>query len=327
MSFVRPIRNKGTITLVVALSITAIVASLTYAIIRLKTPKKPGDVVILYGTSSSGKTSIINELKKIYGNNYQVVDADSFLRTHNPPEEKEIKLESPEEKDLRISCIFINMFYCFVREKALKGNNILVDTVPVIDIDAEYAQVLQVLKGLKVVKVLLYCPLDCTLAHVEKRNLTGVKDEHRDVATPIPQYMQLYKVQELDSEKVIDKIVSKDLKQIMKSAIDASMKSLLKEIAEITPKELHEDCFRQKGKDFRSEKNRTPFEEQWLKEEVAKHEKELDEIYKKLVQQFKLDQLDEVAIVPKTLHDLILDCRHTPVELAKEIVEFLKKTN
>ena len=289
--------------------------------------KKPtaGTVIILYGTSSSGKTSIINELKKIYGNTYQVVDLDSFLSTHNPPEEKEIKSESPEEKDLRMSRLLIDMFYGFVREKALKGQNILVDTVPVLDIDIEYAQVLQVLKGLKVVKVLLYCPLDRTLAHVEKRNLGGGKEEHRDPAVPIPQYAQLYKVQELDSEKVIDKIVSKDFKQIVKSAVDANMKSLLKEIAEITPKELHEDCFKQTGKDFRGEKDRTPFEEQWIKESVAKRENELDDLYKKLVQQFKLDQLKEVSLVPKTLHDLIIDCRHTPEELAQEISNFLAK--
>jgi uridine kinase len=287
--------------------------------------KKPvaGTVIILYGTSSSGKTSIINELKKIYGNTYQIVNIDSFLSTHNPPEEKEIKAESPEEKDLRMSRLLIDMFYGFVREKALKGQNVLVDTVPVLDIDVEYVQVLQVLKGLKVVKVLLYCPLDRTLAHVEKRNLGGVKEEHRDPTTPIPQYAQLYKVQELDSEKVIDKIVSEDFKQMVKSAADASMKSLLKEIAEITPKELHEDCFKQTGKDFRGEKDRTPFEEQLLKEVVARREKELDDMYKKLVQQFKLDQLKEVSIVPTTLHDLIIDCRHTPVELAKEIMEFI----
>lgn len=46
---------------------------------------------------------------------------------------------------------------------------------------------------------------------------------------------------------------------------------------------------------------------------------------KKFVQQFKLYELNEIAIVSKTSHDLILDCRRTPVESEKEIVEFLKK--
>jgi chloramphenicol 3-O-phosphotransferase len=325
MNFVRHIRNKGVSSLIITLSIAAVFASLTYVIIKQKTPNKPGDVVILYGTSSSGKTSIINELKKIYGNTYQVVDLDSFIRTYKPSEAKEGKPESQEEKELRICREFIDSFYSFVRQKALKGQNILVDTVPTLDINVEYVQVEQVLKGLKIVKICLYCPLDCTLARVEKRNLEGVKGEHRDIATPIPQYTQLYKVQELDSEKVLDKVTSKNLKQIVKLATESSMKSVLKEIAEITPKELHEDCYKQTGKDFRGEKGRTPFEEQWLKEEVAKLDKMLEDMYKKLVQQFKLDQFEEVAIVPKASHDLILDCRHTPEELAKEIVEFLKK--
>lgn len=207
----------------------------------------------------------------------------------------------------------------------MKGQNILVDTVPALDIDIEYEQVSQILNGLKTIKILLYCPLDFTLAHIEKRNFTGIKEEYRDAHIPISQFMQLYKLQELDSETVLDKIASTNLKRVVKSATDATMKKTLKEIEEITTKELHEDCYKQTGKDFRGEKNRTPFEEQWLKEEVAKLDKTLKDGYKKFVQQFKLDELKEVTIVSKSSHDLILDCRHTPQEIAQEVAKVLKK--
>ena len=51
----------------------------------------------------------------------------------------------------------------------------------------------------------------------------------------------------------------------------------------------------------------------------------LEDLYKEFVQQFKLDELKEVNIVSKKPYDLILDCRHTPMELAKEVENFLKQ--
>src|SRR3990167_6780598 len=40
---------------------------------------EPGTIVLFNGTSSAGKTSIIKEMQKIYGDAYQVVNLDAFM--------------------------------------------------------------------------------------------------------------------------------------------------------------------------------------------------------------------------------------------------------
>lgn len=51
----------------------------------------------------------------------------------------------------------------------------------------------------------------------------------------------------------------------------------------------------------------------------------LEKGYKEFVEHLKLDQLDEVAIVPRKSYDLVIDCKNAPANLAKKIVEFLKE--
>lgn len=291
------INKKGISTLIVALSLAAIVTSLMYIVIKRSSPKA-GTVVILNGTSSAGKTSIINELKKIYGTAYAVIDIDTFTGSYTAshPISEQLESEDLDEKAKKswlkdYQRTFVDSFYTLIRDEALKGYNVLVDTVPVLEnAREEYEQVSRILKDVKTIRVLLYCPLDITLARVEQRNLTGIPEERREVTPPIRQYRSLYKPQESESEQVLDTISSKDMKQLLRSAINSSMKALPEE----------------------------------LKDKVAEVAKVLEDGYKEFVQQFKLDELEEVAVVSKQPHDLILNCRHTPIELAQKIAEFLK---
>jgi len=120
----------------------------------------PGKVVILNGISSSGKTSIIIELQKLVGDSFVVMDIDTFqvgyTASHPFPDEKELnKLDEKAKKELgqEYTRTFVKDFYSSISDKALKGYNVLVDTVPSLDSDDE--QINDILKNLKVNKV--YC--------------------------------------------------------------------------------------------------------------------------------------------------------------------------
>ncbi len=256
----------------------------------------PGTVIILTGTSSVGKTSLIKELKPLL-NSYEVVDIDSFttsyLTAHPMPEQPENSDEkTKKELGQHYAKQLSEGFYTFIRNKALQGHNVLVDTVPMLESDLEYEIISQSLKNIKTISLLLYCPLDITMARVEKRNLTGIPEEHREVILPIAQYQLLYKPQESEAEQIIDTISSKSIKQLLKLAINSFMKALPEE----------------------------------LKANINQTTKQLENSYEEFVQQFKLNQLEKVTIVSKKPYDLVLYCKNTPQKLAKEVLQFLEKS-
>ncbi|MGE0206419.1 MAG: DUF2608 domain-containing protein [Candidatus Babeliales bacterium] len=256
----------------------------------------PGTVIILIGTSSVGKTSLINELKPLL-NNYEIVDIDSFttsyLTTHPMPEQPE-NLDEKTKKEFgqHYTKQLAENFYTLIRNKALQGYNVLVDTVPILESDLEYKIISQSLKNIKNISMVLYCPLDITMARVQQRNLTGIPEEQRNIALPFGQYLLLYKPQDSPNEPVVETLSSSATKQVLKSAIKLFMDDL--------PEEL---------------KNNPQ-----IAAESSEH------FYKDFVQQFKLDQLSTISVVPKMPYDLILNCKNTPQDLAKEVMQFLEKS-
>lgn len=264
--------------------------------------KKPmtGTVILLNGTSSSGKTTIINELEK-YGGMYKILSYDTFVRTFDPlyikthPEQikewEELEKVSAVDKKAKQKLDKLTEkynrkcfddFYALIKDEALKDKNIVVDTI--VD-DAEFGKLSRILGTIKVINVLLYCPLDIALSRVKQRNLTGIKEEQRDVFQPIGQYELIYKPQENISEKVVDTISSKDLKQLLRTAIDEYLKTLPEK----------------------------------LKNQAVEIAESLEGHYKGFVRHFKLDELGEIAIVPIRPYDLILHCTKNPQVLAQEL--------
>ncbi len=287
------ILKKGSSTIAAALFLGAILASFTYVAIRHHRCT-PGVVVMIMGTSSSGKTSIINELKKMYGSTYEIIDIDTFTRSYPIPEQlqsKELDIKTRAKLENDFDKKLVTDYYSLIKYKALKGHNILVDTVPTNESDTESDAISCLSKAIKLVKVLLYCPLDITIGRVEKRNLTGISAEHRETIQPISQYRLLYKPQSSKSEQVLDCFSSKDMKHLINSSISSFLKNLPPE----------------------------------LKNYAAEITKQEEKEYKEFVQQFRLDTLEEVSIVPLQSYDLILDAKNTPKELADEIVSFLKQ--
>lgn len=275
--------KKSMSILVAALLFTAIVTPFTYWLIK-RTHTKTGTVVIIKGTSSVGKTSIINELKKIYGDTYKVLNQDAFVASYKiaHPIKEKLEAEPDGKEKQKITTDYQqalhDSFYVAIKENALQGKNVFVDIVPNYK---KYEQNATILKDIKPINVLVYCPLEITLARVEERNKTGKPEEKREAIDPIAQYSFLYKPQESPTEPVVDTVSSKDIKQLFRTVIDSHMPALPVE-------------FREKE-------------------------------YKNFVQQFKLDEQEEVIIVPESHYDLILDCKQSPKDLAKEIMKFLKQ--
>ena len=264
------------------------------------TKKQPASTVILLnGTSSAGKTTMLKELVKI-DDSVQVVSFDGFFwgsytKTHPTAELDELakiarKDETANQKLNKLVEVYmrnaVDSFYADIRQKALKYKNVVVDTV--IDDVKEFDKLSHVLGEVKLVNVLLYCPLDVTISRLRQRNIAGI--EMRDFRLPVSQYKLLYKPQEQPSEKIVDTILGKDIKQLVRAGIEEYLKD--------PPDDL--------------------------KDQVDALSKELEELYKGFVKHFKLDELDKVAIVPVRPYDLILHCEKDPQKLAQELAQLIE---
>lgn len=254
-----------------------------------KLQNKVSGVIVIFNGRFAFSKILINELQKIYGNACEIVDLDEFERSYlasNP-------IQDGAEKNV-LENYFINFlddFYFLIRDKALTGVNVLVNAVPMLDKDREDGKFSNIFDGLKAIKVLLYCPLDILLDRLEDRNKAFIPGEYRDISLIIGQYMSLYKLQESESEEIIDKISSKDIKKVLRSAIDLFINELPDE----------------------------------SKDDADKISILLEGVYKIFLQSFRLDELEDFSIVPKRHYDIVLNYSDNPVELVKEIVKLVKK--
>lgn len=113
----------------------------------------------------------------------------------------------------------------------------------------------------------MYCPLDVLLQRVEARNKSGTPEEMRTAFQSFEQFPAIYKIHEDDSEQIVDTVKSLTIKKTLESAIQ----------------------------DLIDNKIREPY--------VIK----LQEFKKKFIDQFKLNQQDEVILVARYHYDLILN--------------------
>ena len=276
--------------------LAALIAILsTHWLIKQKS-EKPGTVVIINGTTSVGKTTLIKELMKSMSDRFKVLDLDSFMNSYiveHPYEEQINTLTSEKEKKLfeeKYYRTLFDNFYVMIQREALSRKDILVDTVM---FHEENESISKILDGIPTIRILVYCPLDVSVARVKERNKLGIEKEKRGEFQPIEQYMMIYTAQTKPSEQVLDTVTSKDIKQLFRAVIDR------------TTRELPDD----------------------QKVKTAEITKKLEDDYKKFVQQFKLDDQEQVAVVSQDPYDLMVDCRHTPSEQAQAIVTFLKSTD
>jgi len=220
---------------------------------------RSGTIVLLNGTSSAGKTSIIKELQKIYGDSCAVVIGDDFLATYLIEHPQPISMTQDAYQRQMLRDAFLH-----VKQLSLHNAHVFVDFA---EINAKHY--CTILDCNKVVKILVYCPLDILVDRVAERNRSGNTNETRTLSMPFGQFLNIYKLQESSDEVVVDRIKTSRIKYAVQIA----------------------------------EQDEKPF-----------------------VEQFKLDTLKEIVLVPKQQWDLIVNTgTHSSREIAKIISVYLSK--
>lgn len=310
------------ITIVAVLGILGLVAVNLY-----KSPKKH-TVILVAGTSSAGKTSIIEALKKMI-DSYQVVSIDAFDAEGNIKKVLEQKARAwgwDDKKStlddfldsyvlnktgsymgmetvlsagparnihMAITNATYQAFFEYAYEKAFQGN-IIIDTV--FDSLQAYEQFISTFKNHKTYKVLVYCPLNVIEERVEKRNKTGKPGEQRNVIQAFTQFAAIYKVQQLATDQIIDTVQS----DVIVKSLERAVAALIQEFKQA---EATSDVLK------------------------AKVQAAIESVYKfkeEFIKQFKLVEYKEINIASLQHYDLILNSETSnPDSNAQKIVDLL----
>lgn len=124
-----------------------------------------GSVIVLYGCSSAGKTSISQELGKILPGKWKVLGIDMFSNKDNTANA---------------------LFWKQANKELSAGYNVVLDTVfPSFLLDRS--------KGYELFTVLTYCSPKALVEHVSRRNMNGKDHDHRTLKKVLQQYCNKYR--------------------------------------------------------------------------------------------------------------------------------------
>ncbi len=263
-----------------------------------------GSIILLNGTSSAGKSTLLKQLIKLSPTLFQLKVDDYYA-----PELKKKAQELGWSEQLDINpwlylhtyltkktghyyfdtevrkALFpeVPAYYPIAKSAALDGKNVIIDTV--LEYESSYQQFFEFFQHNKIISILLYCPLNILLDRVEQRNKSGIPGEYRPAFLSFEQFPEMYKIQETDEEQVVDRVKT----SIMLSTLNTAIKDL---IDQNIPKEY-----------------------------VPK----LEAFKQQFIRQFKLDEKEEVTIVSRHGYDLICNSfTNSPQEVALEILKIVR---
>ncbi len=279
--------THGISTIALALVLAAIAAApLLYFIKQQKNLSAaqnqiPGTIILLNGTSAAGKTSIMKALQKIYGDSYVFLLGDEFLKTYTV---KHPMPKSMAENDYQHE--LLSALCTHAKQLSLEGKNVFVELV---DFDDHYEHYCSILDCTQIVKILVYCPLDIMVDHIEQRNKVGEQEAH--MISAFQQFLAIYKLQEFPNELIVDRIATNRMKYGLQM-VAQEMNKLMKDAGV-------------KEEDFETATNL---------------------FAKPFIEQYKLDTLKEIVLVPKHPWDLAVNTGiHSPEKIALIIAEYLKQ--
>lgn len=189
-----------------------------YVVEFFKAPKH-GTIVLLNGTSSAGKSSIVQSLSHMYGDMYEVANGDTFLETYSFTKEQESMPTDILQRQI------LGDLFLHVNKLAAEGKNVLVD---VVEFDDHYDYYCSILDCKNVIKILVYCPPDVLVDRVAERNRLGEEKEKRPLNLSFAQFKNIYKVQESADERVVDRIATSCIKYGLDKAVE-EIRQLMKE--------------------------------------------------------------------------------------------------
>jgi len=153
-------------------------------------------IIILYGCSSAGKTSISAELGKTLPGKWKVLGIDMFSNQDGTAN---------------------SQLWMKANRYIKEGFNVIVDTVSsnfLIDKSSDVQQFV----------VLTYCSPMVTVEHVKKRNSKGKDHDHRTLKKVLRQYCSKYRSVEKKQDFTIDVLHKSDLENISERRALRTMK-------------------------------------------------------------------------------------------------------
>src|SRR5581483_10546273 len=141
------IKVKGISTLTAVVLLGALVATpLTYFLVQKRFYRRPGTIVLLNGTSSAGKTSIMKALQNLFGDSYVAIVGDEWLETYAVEHPLPESMPRDEQQKQILSDLFV-----YVKKLSLEGKNVFVD---VVEFDDNYDHYCSILDCTKMTKIL-----------------------------------------------------------------------------------------------------------------------------------------------------------------------------
>ncbi|HSW75563.1 MAG TPA: hypothetical protein VLG50_00815 [Candidatus Saccharimonadales bacterium] len=179
-----------------------------------------GQIIVTHGISSGGKTSIVEELSLQIGKpKTEIMNCDKYMRSaidqkalecgYNLDENKQNwwqdffkvtkHLTEKERKDFSLQTKIT--FFKSIKESALNGKIVLVDTIDRQDI----AFFRKYMGDIKVTVVLIYTPLNNIIKFLESRNNSAANENNkRSLLMSLTHYQYNFKPVENDSDYSID---------------------------------------------------------------------------------------------------------------------------
>lgn len=199
---------------------------------------KHGRIILVNGTSSSGKTSILKNLQ-------QILPSAQFLKVDDYYDAEVIQtaLNLGWKENSNIDpWLFLNQyltnktgnyyfdtevrqqlfrdtdfFYSKAKSTATHGKTVFIDTV--LEYESAYQEAFNYFKNANFSMILIYCPMSIILQRVQERNGSSISSEHRSVFLPFEHFTTMYKIRETVQEPLVDTINTSTLKHALTTAI------------------------------------------------------------------------------------------------------------
>lgn len=262
-------------------------------------------IILLNGTSSSGKSTAVKELQKFLPqavflkvddyyddgvmqtarnlgwNENTHIDPWLFINQYLTNKTGTYYFDTEVRQQLFTATDF---FYSKAKLAAAHGKTAIIDTV--LEYPSAYQEAFDYFKDDHFSMILIYCPMDMLLARVQERNSSGIPGEHRSAFLAFEHFTTMYMLKEKADEPLVDTINTNTLKQ----ALDAAIRDLV--------------------------------DQGIAKEYMPK----LKEFKAHFIAQFKLDQLKEIEITPQYRYLAIFknDTLEAPKNIAQELAQLIK---
>jgi chloramphenicol 3-O-phosphotransferase len=269
--------------------------------------RPPGTVILLNGTSSAGKSTMLRELPKVLEGSWKTVEGDDFVlliiqklidhlndkfgieTTYDELNDtcgklmEEGKITQQWIDDFARQYDVNDLMFKKIHEHIRCGHNVVLDTVicePIEEDSDEYDfnGYFNELGLYNVAFILVYCPFTTLVERVRMRNESGVAKERREYGVPIQFFRAMYKAAQPGDTPILDTLTRVEVRRLLETYV-------------------------------RSE---------------CETEKESNEFLSTVLKNLSLDRNESIRVTPRLKYDFIVNTgTHSSEECARQINEFL----